>query len=168
MSTPRQTSAKVHAAGRAAVDISDRLYVAINNARLVASDPKSRPGRSDAEDAGIRSKGGHSDPTADAALATIGLDERVFELMEANVATLELAVANLTQFCERWEDRKPVDHPLCNAGRDSVEEWARPGCEELAGYTTRNDGSISLRSDGLCDACRMRKSRHEARRRDAA
>jgi len=167
MTSPRATSAKVHAAGRAAVDISDRLFVAITNARLASSDPKSLSDRPVAEDAGIRGKGGHGDPTADAAISRVNVDERVFELMEANVATLALAVENLTLFCEKW-DARPIDHPRCNAGRDSVEEWARPDCGELAGYTTRNDGSISMRADGLCDACRMRKSRHEARRRDAA
>jgi hypothetical protein len=150
-----------------ATAIAGRLQVAITNANLATEDPPSLTDRPQAEDAGIRSKGHHSDPTADRAISGIGIDERVFELMYANVDTLELALANLVQFCERWA---PVTtaHPRCNAGRDSVEEWARPDCQDHAGYYTRSDGSTAYRADGLCDGCRMRKSRHLAKQREDA
>lgn len=160
MNPTRKTTNRIHTAGQSAIGIADRMFVAIGNAQAAATDPKSLSDRPVAEDAGIRGKGSHGDPTADKAIADISIHERVFELMLANIATLELAVSNLTQFCERWAPERLEDHPRCNAGRDSVQEWARPDCQNFAAYTTRPDGSLSMRSDGLCDACRMRKSRH--------
>jgi len=168
MTHPRHTSTRVHTVGSAAVDLADRLLIAITNANHAAQDPKSLDDHPKGEDAGIRGKGEHSDPTARQALASIGIDERVFELMLANVATLELALSNLVQFCEQWAPVRGDDHPRCNAGRDSVQEWARPDCQNFAAYTTRPDGSLSMRSDGLSDSCRMRKSRYLKRQRDAA
>jgi hypothetical protein len=168
MNPTRKTTHRIQTAGQSAIDIADRMFVAITNAHAAATDPKSLSDRPVAEDAGIRGKGGHSDPTADQAIAGIGIHERVFELMLANIATLELAVSNLTQFCEQWAPERLDDHPRCNAGRDSVQPWARPDCPNFAAYTKRPDGSLSMRSDGLCDACRMRKSRHAKGVEDAA
>ena len=158
------TSSKVHsqlaAAGVIIANLSQRLPQAVTNARLAALDPKSINDRPVAEDAGIRSKGGHSDPTCDQALSEIGYDERVFELFEANLDTLKLCLTNLLKFAEDWAAPPAVDHPLCNAGRDSVQEWARPDCNNLAAYQTYPDGRTVLRGDGLCDACRMKKHRY--------
>jgi len=157
MTHPRHTSSRVHVAGTAAVDIADRLFVAIGNARLAADDPPSLSDRPVAEDAGIRGKGHISDPTAQRALQAIGVDERVFELMLANVATLELAVSNLTQFCERWAPNEG-DRTRCHGGR-TVDEWSDPTCHNWAELTAAGN----TRGDGLCAACRKRRERWERR-----
>jgi hypothetical protein len=140
-----------------ATAIAGRLQVAITNANLATEDPPSLTDRPQAEDAGIRSKGHHSDPTADRAISGIGIDERVFELMYANVDTLELALANLVQFCERWA---PVegDRTRCHGGR-TVDEWSDPTCHNWAELTAAGN----TRGDGLCSACRKRRERWERR-----
>jgi hypothetical protein len=160
MTNPRRTSTRIHNAGSNAIELADRLYVAIVNATDATLDPKSLSDRPVAEDAGIRPIGEHSDPTADAALSAIIINERVFELMEANVATLELAVANLIQFCERWAPNEGC-RVRCHGGR-TVDEWSDPTCTNW----TAESSPGTPRGDGLCDACRMRRSRWERRQNE--
>lgn len=111
------------------------------------------------EDAGIRSKGGHSDPTGDAALALIGAHDRHLVDLEDNLATLVLATSNLIDLVGRWV---PLSNPApavrCNGG-GVVADWSRPDCTNWAAETSK--GSGRLRGDGLCDACRVAKSRYE-------
>jgi hypothetical protein len=156
--TARKVSTQLAASSSMLDNLAPRLVAAVTNAILSMSDPVPDD-RPKADDAGIRSKGGHSDPTGDAALRGLAWDDRVFDLMEANLDTLKLALGNLTAFADHWAPRQPASHPRCNAGRDSVQPWARPDCENLVSYRVRNDGSTTLLADGLCDACRMRKHR---------
>ena len=155
MNPTRKTTHRIQAAGQSAIDIADRMFVAITNAHAAATDPKSLSDRPIAEDAGIRSKGGHSDPTADMAIAGIGIHERVFELMLANIATLELAVSNLTQFCERWAPNEGV-RVKCHGGK-VVDDWSNPTCDNWAELTAAGN----TRGDGLCSRCRKAKERWE-------
>ena len=157
MTHPRHTANEVRDIGKMFTAIAGRLEVAITNARLAADDPPSLSDRPVAEDAGIRSKGHISDPTAAAAISGIGIDERVFELMLANVATLELAVSNLTQFCERWAPEAGI-RTRCHGGR-TVDEWSDPTCHNWAELTAAGN----TRGDGLCAACRKRRERWERR-----
>jgi hypothetical protein len=137
-------------------NLSTRLVVATTNATLAMSDPipDDRP---KVEDAGIRGKGGHGDPTADAALRGLAWDDRVFELMEANLDTLALALANLMTFADHWA---PIagDRTRCHGGR-TVDEWSDPTCYNWAELTAAGN----TRGDGLCAACRKRRDRWERR-----
>jgi len=158
MTHPRRTATRIHNAGSNAVELADRLTVAIINATDATLDPKSLTDRPIPEDAGIRSKGGHTDPTAQQALAWIGLDARIFEHMETNIANLEAAVAGLVKFCERWAPNTGA-RVRCHGGR-TVDAWSDPTCTNWAAESSPG----TPRGDGLCDACRMRRSRSERRR----
>ena len=160
------TSIKVHtqlaAAGVIIANLSQRLPQAVTNARLAALDPKSINDRPVAEDAGIRGKGGHSDPTCDQALSEIGYDERVFELFEANLDTLKLCLTNLIQFSDQWAPNAGV-RIRCHGGR-TVDEWSDPTCSNWAELTA----SGNMRGDGLCSSCRKRRDRWERKRAEVA
>ena len=115
-----------------------------------------------AEDAGIRSKGDHTDPTADTALARVGAHERWLVDIEDQLRTLALTLRLLVEPCSREvvSAANMEDHPRCGGG-GGVEEWTRPDCENYVDYGIRADGSYSYRSDGLCTGCRTRKYRWE-------
>ena len=117
------------------------------------------------DDAGIRGKGDHSDPTADAALAHVAAYEHHLDDIEARLATLTLTLGLLLQDCDRWVARPTLPKLRCSGGR-TIDEWSRPDCTEWVPETSR--GSGVLRGDGLCDACRVRKSRWERRQAEGA
>jgi hypothetical protein len=154
--TPAKVRTQLQASSMVLESISARLVVAVTNARLAMTDPVSDD-RPKAEDAGIRGKGGHGDPTADAALRGVAWDDRVFDLMEANLDTLKLALANLSAFADEWA---PIagDRTRCHGGR-TVDEWSDPTCSNWAELT----GAGHVRGDGLCAACRKRKERYDRR-----
>ena len=157
--TARQTSTRI----RATIMLVDKLtalplaVAEIHRAIELGTDrDDDRPRR---DDAGIRSKGGHTDPTADAAIARVAAHERHLADIEDNMATLALAAGNLCDIIGRWVTSKDVAPATrCSGGR-TVDEWSRPDCDNFAAETAR--GSGTLRGDGLCDRCRMAKSRHE-------
>ena len=103
--TPKHVRAQIAASSGVLESLSRRLPPAVHAARLWMLDPVPE-GHEKREDAGVRSKGHISDPTAVAALRELGHSERIFELFEANLDTLKLCLANLTQFADKWE---PVD-----------------------------------------------------------
>lgn len=113
-----------------------------------------------AEDAGIRSKGGHTDPTGDTAIARASAQERHLDDIADQLATLALTLRLLLEPCSREvvSAANAEEHPRCTGG-SGVEEWTRPDCTAYVDYTLRNDGSYSYRQDGLCGACRMRRHR---------
>jgi CheY-like chemotaxis protein len=89
--------------------------------------------------------------------------------IETALESLKITTALMVSWCE---EHAPVivEHPRCTGGR-TVDEWSRPDCTELVDYSTRADGSVSYRGDGLCVACRKRRQRWEydqAHREDVA
>jgi hypothetical protein len=164
--TAKQTSTRIHAI-RQLVDKLTALPLAVGEIHraidLGVADQRADD-RQRAEDAGIRSKGGHSDPTADAAISRVLTNERHLDDVEANLATLALAAGNLCDVVSRWvrSAASLEAHPRCSGG-GTVDEWTRPDCTNYVSYQLAADSSYRYRGDGLCDACRMRKYRHEQR-----
>lgn len=99
------------------------------------------------------------------------------EVIEAELARLVACLVELgdplrkvEQIVARWQpvvDAAAVEHTTCSGGPPHL-EWSKPGCGNWVAYSILEDGSISERGDGLCDACRMRKSRHERKQADEA
>jgi hypothetical protein len=157
--TARQTSTRVRAT-MMLVDKLTALPIAVAAIHTAIDDGLERDDdRQRAEDAGIRSKGGHSDPTGEAAIARVAKHERHLADIEDNLATLALAAGNLCDIISRWVASVNVAPAIrCSGGR-TIDEWSRPDCTNWVPETSK--GSGVLRGDGLCDACRMAKSRFE-------
>ena len=122
------------------------------------------------EDAGIRGKGGHSDPTGDTACARAAGSERWLDDIGDQLATLALTLRLLIEPCSREviSAANSEDHPRSNGG-SGVDEWTRPDCTDYVSYQIRpTDGSYSYRSDGRCDASLMRRYRWERRQAEVA
>lgn len=141
-------------------DLADRLAVAVRNAHLAAQDPASLDTRPRAENATGVKVSGHGDPTARQAIAGIAIHETVFELFESDLEVLQVCVARLTQFAERWAP-EPGVRVRCHGGR-TVDEWSDPTCANWADLTP----SGNTRGDGLCAACRKRRDRYERKQRE--
>lgn len=163
--TARQTSTRIRAIATLVAKL-DALPLAVGEIHraIDLGDPNAAD-RPRAEDvAGIRSKGGHSDPTADAALKAVAGHDRWLADVEDNLATLALAAGNLCDVVSRWV-RSAVNeepHPRCSGGSGhGVADWTKPDCDNYRSYSVAADGSFHYRGDGLCDACRMRKYRFE-------
>jgi hypothetical protein len=164
--TPNRSATRIAAARSMLDNLHARLPHAVA-AALIGYHP-GNDDRPKAEDAGIRGKGGHGDPTADAALAAARRREEHLDDLEQQLASLGLTIGLLVDFCDRWAPLVS-DHPRCSGG-GTVEPWTRPGCTSLVGYTRANGGGIHLRGDGLCDACRKRRDRwnRDQERREVA
>lgn len=133
------------------------IHAAVDNGTDVPDRPRS-------EDAGIRGKGAHSDPTADTAIARAFAHERHLDDVDANLATLALAAANLVDIANRWTPASETPPAArCTGGR-TIDPWSRPDCTNWAAETAAG----RPRGDGLCDACRMRRHRWESAQRGAA
>ena len=158
--TPKQVRTQIAASGAVLDSLSRRLPPAVHAAREWMLDPIPE-GHDRAEDVGVRSKGGHSDPTGDTALKDLGNAERVFELFEANLETLKLCLANLTTFAEKWAPTLG-ERIRCHGGR-TVDDWSDPNCANWADTYVRADGTEQTRGDGLCSKCRSRRERWERR-----
>jgi hypothetical protein len=169
--TARQTSTRIHAI-RTLVDKLATLPLAVGEIhRAIDLGTINDTDRPRAEDAGVRSRGGISDPTGEKACGNVTAYERHLDDVEANLAALALAAGNLCDVVSRWvrSAANVEDHPRCNGGRgNGVEPWTDPTCGEYVSYRVRDDGSLSYRSDGLCDACRMRRHRWLKQADDAA
>jgi len=154
--TARSVRTRLAASSTLLDNLAPRLVTAVENARLSMSDP-TPDDRPKAEDAGIRGKGGHGDPTADAAMRGLAWDTRVFDAMEANMNALRDAIGALAAFCDDWA---PIvgDRTRCQGGR-TVDEWSDPTCHNWAELTAAGN----TRGDGLCAACRKRRDRFERR-----
>jgi hypothetical protein len=107
------------------------------------------------EDAGIRGIGGHSDPTGEQAIARAAAHERYLEDIEHRLTSLALTLGLLTDDCNRWTT-VVAPSVRCSGGR-VVDAWSRPDCTNWAAESSPG----VPRGDGLCDACRSRKSRFE-------
>jgi hypothetical protein len=129
-----------------------------------------RAGKPRAEDVGIRGLNWISRPTEDAAVANIeasrsSLPSRHLDALADDINELVAIVGRLAATCERYTySGRPTDlepDPRCSGGKGhGVADWVRPDCENPA---ARHPGTDRLRGDGLCDACRMAKSRWERR-----
>ena len=157
----RQTTAAKTMLDRIAVELP--MAVDIICRRIVDGDDTDDDGPK-AEDAGIRSKGGHSDPTADAALGHVVGQQRYLDDIADQLATLALTLRLLLEPCTREvvSAANAEEHPRCSGGQ-GVDEWTRPTCTEYVTYNIRGDGSYSYRTDSLCNACRVRRHRWENR-----
>ena len=147
-------------------NITPRIVQGIHNAQIAIDGGGDNPRR---EDAGRRSIGTTSDPTAQQALGRLATRERDLDDIETALDSLRVTTALMVAWVE---EHAPVivEHPRCTGGR-TVDEWSRPDCTELVDYSTRADGSVSYRGDGLCVACRKRRQRWEydqAHREDVA
>jgi len=155
----RQTAAAKTMLDRIAVELPMAVEIIIQRIDNGGDDIDTGPV---AEDAGVRSKGGHSDPTADAAISRATAQAHWLDDINDQLATLALTLRLLLEPCSREvvsaSNREP--HPRCSGG-STVDEWTRPDCTDFVSYQMRADGSYSYRGDGLCDACRMRKHRYE-------
>ena len=157
--TARHARRQIEASCTLIGNITPRIVQGIHNAHVALDGGGDHEHR---EDAGIRGKGWVSDPTAAQALGRIATHERILDDIETALETLRLTVQLMVSWCE---EHAPVvtDHPRCTGGR-TVDAWSRPDCTELVDYSTRSDGSISYRGDGLCVACRKRRQRFESER----
>jgi hypothetical protein len=154
--TPRNAHTSLEASATFLKAIAPRVAQGIGTCRLMIETGGDLERR---EDAGIRGKGWITDPTGQTALARLQTHERTLEDVEQHLDTLRLTIALLTAWADKYAPRV-TEHPRCHAsGTESVEPWALPECSRNAGYKVRNDGTISYYSDGLCDRCRMAKSR---------
>ena len=164
--TARQTSTRVRAT-MMLVDKLAALPVAVAAIHLAIDDGTERDDdRQRAEDAGIRSKNGIGDPTGEAAIARVAKHERHLTDIEDNLATLALAAGNLCDIVNRWVTSANLAPAVrCSGGR-TTDEWTRPDCTDWVPETSK--GSGVLRGDGLCDACRMAKSRFERAKESVA
>jgi hypothetical protein len=164
MITPRHAHTTIDASASVLRNLAPRIAQGIGTCRLMIETGGDLERR---EDAGVRGKNWITDPTGQTALARLATYERTLEDVEQYMDTIRTSIALLTQWAEKHAPMV-TQHPRCHAsGPDSVAEWARPDCENLIAYQVRPDGSISYRGDGLCDRCRMAKSRHN-RQNDVA
>lgn len=157
--TPRQTRKQVAALLTLAKRL-EQLPVAVEQIhRQIDTGPERRGG----EDAGVRSIGGHSDPTGETAIARTAAYEHHLDDVEFQLRSAALSVGLLADHVNRWvmSAANREEHPRCSP--QGVEPWSDPSCTNFVSHNIRNDGSYSYRQDGLCDACRMRKHRHERR-----
>ena len=148
---PRQVAARTTAAAGVLNDLVARLPVAVHNAGRADHDHDRPRG----EDAGVRSKGSHSDPTAAAALGRVSHDH-LGDVVD-QLDSLALTLALLTSFAERW-DKVTVKAQRCSGGR-TVEDWSRPNCGEWVETYRTADGKQHERAHGLCVGCRRRRDR---------
>jgi hypothetical protein len=156
--TPRTAHTSLDASAVLLKAIAPRVAQGIGTCRLMIDTGGDLERR---EDAGIRGKGWITDPTGQTALARLATHERTLEDVEQYLDTIRTSVALLVAWADKFAPRV-TEHPRCHAtGAESVEPWARPDCENLISYQVRPDGTISYRGDGLCDRCRMAKSRHK-------
>jgi hypothetical protein len=153
--------------------IADTIADTITAIRTAIDDE--RAGKPKAEDVGIRGIGWIGRPTEDAAIANLdhGATSYAMRQMDAIAADLDdlvKAATRLAGHCQRWtysgrpEDLAP--DPRCSGGKGhGVADWVRPDCDNPA---ARIPGTTRLRGDGLCDACRVRKSRYDRRVEEVA
>ena len=165
--TTSRARRQIEASCTVIANITPRIVQGIHNAQIAID------GGGDNEPfvdmVGGRAKGSISDPTARQALGRLATRERVLDDIETALDSLRVTTASMVAWVE---EHAPVivEHPRCTGGR-TVDEWSRPDCTELVDYSTRADGSVSYRGDGLCVACRKRRQRWEydqAHREDVA
>lgn len=162
--TARQTSTRIHAA-RQLVDKLAALPLAVAEIhRAIDAGGPNVDDRPKAEDAGIRGVGHISDPTAQTALSRLTAYERHLDDVETHMRQLAASAGFLCDVVSRWvaSAANREEHPRCTGGSvggHAVEEWTDPTCSDYVSYRVRDDGTLSYRGDGLCDACRMRRHR---------
>jgi hypothetical protein len=160
--TPKHVRTQLAASSTLLESISRRLPPAVHAAHLAMTDPipsdKVKPAASPDADS-IRAKGGHGDPTADAALRELAWNTKVLDAMEANLKALRDAVGGLASFCDDWA---PIlgERTRCHGGR-TVDDWSDPNCTNWADTYTVTTGEERVRGDGLCSKCRSKRERWE-------
>ena len=145
---------RITAASTILADLVDRLPRAVHSANLAIIDPV-QSDRPRAEDAGVRSKGDHTDPTADTAIGrTIRRDNILSDLVD-QLASLALTLSLLVDFTNRW-NAVDVVATRCSGGR-TIDDWSRPDCGNNVEADRGDDGKYRERGHGLCATCRRRR-----------
>ena len=146
--------AQITAASTILSDLVDRLPRAVHSANLAIIDPV-QSDRPRAEDAGVRSKGDHTDPTADTAIGrTVRRDHILSDLVD-QMASLALTLSLLVDFTNRW-NAVDVVATRCSGGR-TIDDWSRPDCGNNVEADRGDDGKYRERGHGLCATCRRRR-----------
>jgi len=146
--------AQITAASTILSDLVDRLPRAVHSANLAIIDPVGSD-RPRAEDAGVRSKGDHTDPTADTAIGrTVRRDHILSDLVD-QMASLALTLSLLVDFTNRW-NAADVVATRCSGGR-TIDDWSRPDCGNNVEADRGDDGKYRERGHGLCATCRRRR-----------
>lgn len=157
--TPKIAHRDIAIAAATLATLERRIGQAVHTARYAIEHPEVLDDRPRAEATG-RSKGAISNPTMDIALGRITRHDRILDDLEGQLASMRLTVALVQQFVERWAPPTSTPPTRCHGGK-SVEPWSDPTCTNWAAEYQRADGTFVLRGDGLCDACRKRRERHQ-------
>ena len=136
--------------------LDTRLPAAVTAAHQTLIDG---PDQERATDAGVKSKNTITDPTGNTAVNHLANNQRIFELLEAQVETLQITLTLMVQFCDRWTPID-IDRQICHGGR-TIDDWADPLCGNIVEHDTDNRGNRHYRSSGLCVSCRKRRERWE-------
>jgi len=146
--------AQITAASTILSDLVDQLPRAVHAANLAIIDPV-QSDRPRAEDAGVRSKGDHTDPTADTAIGMTIRRDNVLSDLGDQLASLALTLSLLVDFTNRW-NTVDVVATRCSGGR-TVDDWSRPDCSNHVEADRDNNGKYHERGHGLCSTCRRRR-----------
>jgi len=146
--------AQITAASTILSDLVTRLPRAVHSANLAIIDPV-QSDRPRAEDAGVRSKGDHTDPTADTALGRAVRGEHILGDLGDQLSSLALTLSLLVTFADRW-NAVDVVATRCSGGR-TIDDWSRPDCGNNVEADRGNDGTYRERGHGLCATCRRRR-----------
>lgn len=165
----RRTLTQVDAICTIATELRRRTRTALTHAQTIVADGYSSGSSGGGTDFNVRSKGGISDPTANAALARTTGTGTGYRLAD-HVQRLEQCIA--TAAAELGEALAIVNRllpppgvtPRCSggAGLDGHLSWGDPTCANVP------DGRPSY--SGMCNACYQRRARwqREARTADVA
>ena len=146
--------AQITASHTILTSLLERLPRAVHAANLAVIDPV-QSDRPRAEDAGIRSRGDHTDPTADTAIGrTVRRDNILSDLVD-QMASLALTLSLLVDFTNRW-NAVDVVATRCSGGR-TIDDWSRPDCGNNVEADRGDDGKYRERGHGLCATCRRRR-----------
>ena len=146
--------AQITAASTILSDLVDRLPRAVHSANLAVIDPV-QSDRPRAEDAGVRSKGDHTDPTADTAIGRTVRRDNILGDLADQLSSLALALEPLVEFANKW-NAVDVVATRCSGGR-TVDDWSRPDCGNNVEADRGDDGKYRERGHGLCATCRRRR-----------
>ena len=147
--------AQITAASTILSDLVDRLPRAVHSANLSVTQPDRDDDKPEREDAGIRSKGEHSDPTGNIAVGQMTHRDNILSDLVDQMASLALTLSLLVEFANKW-NAVDVVATRCSGGR-TIDDWSRPDCGNNVEADRGDDGKYRERGHGLCATCRRRR-----------